>query len=606
MLEENSMSKGNFLNQTLQAAFQLLIPTCDDIPAHIKRGLRMRQNSGTFWFVFLMVAFITSCDGAVFNNSVESNLTVSALRPLDESERTKDFDLLTDTVRGLYGPLKFKERRFNFNYESMVVAYRDRVKSASTDAEFYGVLKSFLTSLHDGHVSINFSLENTVRYSLPILLMMIEDRAIVALITDPSVSTSQGLSVGDEILEVDGITTGEAMNTINKYEDLGNSLSNKQMIINWLRRPSYTTELVPKNAEAKVKFAKPDGTTFERTFVWKLEAGEKSLDRRFANLNSLTDASAESAVEASLVNMGSATPFFLTPQSEKEFQLVSVKPSEAALGRHGLTDFAKTPSLYAGLYRFEGKTILLVRQPTYSVADSVQRIAWYKAILDEYGRFADVLVLDHTHNPGGSMSYAEEFMSLFAGSQTRASVNFLRADRRWLSDLFSMAQMPGISQSLKNVLELGYKRVEAAYDLGLDLIADPISLTGSNYVTPSSFTFRGKPILMLIDELSGSCGDIVPNLMKENGIATLFGERTMGLGGNVSPMVQLPFSLASVNLTRGLFMVYQPDGKYDFNKALENNGVQPHLHYTHTIQDFRAGYVEYFRAFSTAAINLIK
>ncbi|MBL7670591.1 MAG: hypothetical protein JNM39_08895 [Bdellovibrionaceae bacterium] len=566
----------------------------------------MRHILGNSWFALAFVIFMTSCSGEVFDNSAGPDLKASALRPLNESEKVKDFDLLADTVRNLYGPLKYKEQRFNFRYEPMVAAYRDKVKSVSTDSEFYGVLKSFLTNLQDGHVGITFTLENTAQYSLPIILTMIEDRAIVAGVTDLSISALHGISVGDEILEIDGVTTGDALALIKRYESFGNDLSDKHMIIRWLQRPSYITEMVPKKPEAQVRFVKPDGTTIDRTFVWKLTRGKESLARRFADTNSLTDAFAKNAAEASLLHMGAATPFFLTPQTEKLFQLVPVKPSEAALGRHGLTDFGKIPVLYAALYRFEGKTILLVRQPTYLVQDNAARIAWYKAILDEYGRFADVLVIDQTHNPGGSMFFAEEFMSLFAGPATRANVNFLRADRRWLNDLFSMIQAPGISQSIKDVWELGYRQVESAYDLGQELTAEPMSVTGSNYILPASFTFRDKPILMLIDELSGSCGDIVPNLMKENGLATLFGERTMGLGGNVSPVVQLPLSLASVNLTRGLFMIYQPDGKYDFNKALENQGVQPQVHYTHTVQDFRAGYVEYFRAFSTAASKLVK
>lgn len=109
---------------------------------------------------------------------------------------------------------------------------------------------------------------------------------------------------------------------------------------------------------------------------------------------------------------------------------------------------------------------------------------------------------------------------------------------------------------------------------------------------------------MLVDELAGSCGDILPALMKENKRATLFGERTLGLGGNVEGVATLPKSQIKVNLTRGLFFVYSPTGEYDMSKAIENNGVTPDIHYQHTVKDVRAGYVDYVRAFSKAAIEL--
>ncbi len=142
---------------------------------------------------------------------------------------------------------------------------------------------------------------------------------------------------------------------------------------------------------------------------------------------------------------------------------------------------------------------------------------------------------------------------------------------------------------------------------GTDLVGrlGPNFATGLDYILPAKFTFK-KPVLLLIDELAGSCGDIIPMIMRDNGLATLFGKRTMGLGGNVETGIVLPNSQATVKLTRGFFYTYSPTGTYDLNNPTENNGVLPHIPYSHTVDDTRAGYVKYVNEFSKAAAALVK
>jgi C-terminal processing protease CtpA/Prc len=162
---------------------------------------------------------------------------------------------------------------------------------------------------------------------------------------------------------------------------------------------------------------------------------------------------------------------------------------------------------------------------------------------------------------------------------------------------------PTVVGEAKRFIELTFKILESAYDKGLHLTEVPVTFGGSEYLPAASITFN-KPILLLVDELAGSCGDILPALMKENKTATLFGERTIGLGGNVEQVITLPNSQISVNLTRGLFFVFNPTGEYDMKNAVENNGVTPDIHYQHTVKDVRAGYVEYFKSLSKAATAL--
>ncbi len=127
--------------------------------------------------------------------------------------------------------------------------------------------------------------------------------------------------------------------------------------------------------------------------------------------------------------------------------------------------------------------------------------------------------------------------------------------------------------------------------------------SGRNKVLPLDYTWK-KPMLVLIDELAGSCGDAFPMLVKSNKRAKLFGQNTMGLGGNVEKVAQLNHSRINIALTRGLFFPSR-EGGADPSEVIENNGVAPDIEYAHSVSDIRAGYVNYVKAFSKKALEQI-
>lgn len=534
-----------------------------------------------------------------------------SLRPLSEAERAEDFDALAHAVQNFYGPLEYKQKKFSFQLTEIVTEYRTQALAAKDDAEAFGVFKKFLARLQDGHVNIRSELRGDQSYAVPIFITPVENRALIASISDNTLSEQLGINRYDEVLEIDGQKPFDFLPVIRKYEAMGNEISDRHLLHMALQRPTFMTELKPTKPTVLIKFEKPDGTVFERTLVWSIVPSPLAIKRKYVAGSVLRDFQATSAaplIQATLEQFGEDTPFFANPVVEGVFQFTRVAPSAKFLQAYSGTNTGSASPLYAALYKFKGRMILLVRQGTYAVGDSSERIAWFKAVMDEYGRLADVLVIDQTHNPGGMLSYTTEFVSLFAREGTRGLVHFLHADRKWLSTLggasLALSGIAGFAQGeLRKVFELGYSLVERAYDRNETLSERPIPLEAFDFIKPADFVFN-KPILMLVDELSGSGGDIAPLLMKENGLATLFGQRTMGLGGTVEPILNLPASQATVNLTRGMFAPFSPDGKYDFDKMPENNGVTPDIAYEHTVEDVRDGYLGYVQAFSQAAIDV--
>jgi C-terminal processing protease CtpA/Prc len=284
-------------------------------------------------------------------------------------------------------------------------------------------------------------------------------------------------------------------------------------------------------------------------------------------------------------------------------------------------------------YKFEGKTILLVRIPGFMVPQSNydENVGWLGALLKEnlgesapatgapapslQDTPADVVVLDVTHNPGGAAPYVQGLATLFATTAIPNAVQESRADRLWISNLVAQANYSDASG--QSILLERIKAVESAYDRG-DLLAPFMPLSGSyqgptvaisgaqaagaETLDPHPLVQWRKPVMVLHDELSGSGGDAFPLILQNSGIKT-FGARTAGMGGSVVPVLTLPHSGAELRLTRGLFGVHNAQGSMTL---IENNGVTPSFPYEHTIADYRAGFVGYATAFSKVATTITR
>ena len=104
----------------------------------------------------------------------------------------------------------------------------------------------------------------------------------------------------------------------------------------------------------------------------------------------------------------------------------------------------------------------------------------------------------------------EIFGSYSAGDGS--AVQKCNADRKWINSLAidwaNMAQASGLIWDARNS-EVLASVIEKAYDSGARL-SDPIPLfTGQNTVDNEQSVWK-KPMIVLIDELAGSCGDIFP------------------------------------------------------------------------------------------------
>lgn len=564
-----------------------------------------------FWI--LLAGFLASCGASTHDSQLK-------LRDLNKREALSDFDEMVSTVRDLYGPLQYKEKRLGFKFDDWVTQIRQQIESSIGDTEYLSHFAEFLTRFSDAHVSIKIPLNaSTIEtYKLDLFVEPVEDKAIITTIGDSL--KDQGISAGDELVTIDGQSPFDLLKIATKYSSMANPISEKQLLFKVLQRPAFIKELVPTSAMATLALARPDGTNYTRQLIWHaVPAFEKSpRDIVRASHSELPFMKGYYWQQADEINaaagrdkMGAVMPFFMTGAVKEKFQIARVFANEDFLKKYGV-DPKHVPDIFAGLYRFGGKVILLVRQASYSHDPQTEGFSnedfmkAYQAILDQYEEISDVLVVDQTHNPGGS--YCQDFFSLFVKEEKAAFVQRLRADRKWIIDLKMGAEeilgAGGDQETARSYANMAAV-VEKSYDAG-EFTTDPLPImNGNNFVVPNKAYTWQKPMLVLTDELSASCGDAFPALIKNNKVAKIFGERTMGAGGNVEEVLTMSHSQAKVRLTRGLFTTFKPDGRYMDEDFVENNGIQPDYHYQHSVTDLRAGFIKYVENFSQKAVEQI-
>lgn len=77
-------------------------------------------------------------------------LAIPALAQLSEEQNLSDFRSLAALYSKRYAPLDWKQQLYNFNPLDLS-PWLDRVRSASTDLDFYELMVEYVSNLQDGH-----------------------------------------------------------------------------------------------------------------------------------------------------------------------------------------------------------------------------------------------------------------------------------------------------------------------------------------------------------------------------------------------------------------------------------------------------------------------
>ncbi len=580
---------------------------------------------------FLVLAFAVACND-------QSTSQLKELPDLTKEQALQDFDQAVHLIQALYGPLEFKERleSVELDVETHISETRSAIESIyqddnlKNDLQFNGEMRKFIAGFKDAHASFRPSVSGYEMklYTLPITLVPVKRGddwlAVVDEVKDDAANL--GISKGDIVVAVDGKTPAEYLEIFTQYYTLANDESDRHLIRNIFKRSSDVHETIPESELARIEYASLNadgevGPSKTTEHPWTVKADS---DRALIETTVDTPAYAKELTltkpEAPLSKMGAKEPYFYSEQAISKLGIIEQgAPATSVLEKFGLTSETYV-SIFHATYQHEGRNILLVRQPGYSLGEAEdflgssdlrfienirRHVQSYKAVLFAHQN-ADVLVLDQTHNPGGSVWYCLDFFRIFISQDSYNMVQMHNVDRSWMADLveqsknFETLEMP--DEARRSIA--GARMIENSAERG-DVLSPAMPFVQGNYLKPYTDFTWDKPMLVLADELAASGGDAFPMMVKANKRAKLFGNRTMGAGGNVVKY-KLFHSNSAISLTRGLFSAYSPDHNYADETLVENNGVTPDILQRISVEDVRDGYIDYIKAFSKSAVEQIE
>lgn len=572
----------------------------------------------------------------------ETNVSsTSDLRALTQSEVLDDLETLGHAIRTSYGPIDFKKEHIGFDLDAELELARAQVRGATTEGERLFALHRLAGHLKDLHVSLTGGIasDGAGAMSLPFNIVPVEDGKYAINRVYPLAAGK--VAVGDVVSSFDGIAIADLEATLSTFSDYAVRTSSRERWAGQLvYRPSWMpAALKPQGPTAKIGIERADGTSAVVEVSWSQADDYSKYVARFLQpaqpatpapalgispiavemeLEEKRGAPAEAAPDAPFPDV----PFFYNESVSTQLGFAKVVPSTVPAGATGLG---------AVKYAYNGKTILLVRIPTFAPPDESANLDWLSTVLaeaqqgsaddaDVAKRPIDAVVIDETRNGGGSPAYATGVVSMFVTDPIPASSESIRADRdnlEAMSSYLSYARNDADPQTASKFWGNRLASVQKAIDSGetltpldrspwVDYGTDiPVGneAYGPSVIAHPKGGWKG-PLLVLTDGRSVSAADKFPMLIQNGGVGKTFGVQTGGGGGMVERVLTLTNTGLSFSCTRGLFGVAPPGGGPFW--YIENNGVKPDYPHPLTAADVRGKYVDYVKHFSDVASKLTR
>ncbi len=501
-----------------------------------------------------------------------------------------EVETLANIFEVSYGCKDYKTDLFNWCPETQLEVARNQILSrkSMTTKEFHQVLLQFCRSTKDYHVSINFcATENAL---LPITIKEAEKRYFLM--------DETGKQANYEVTHFNGLPIDCVAQAIrNRHFNYTNEATDQALATSMIRyRHSEMGFPVPKG-EVVLTLLKD-----EQEHTLNLEWDYQPEFVAFSPVPHKKEGHKWSKYECT-------TPLYYQLKAANLFAAqdsyvpVFGKPIWSAEG--GVSN-----PFSGAIYQLDtGEKIGYLRIPHYMSGEKEAEL-FYNAVR-HLEKNTDALVIDQTGNPGGYLLYTMAlFSSLITEPVANISESILLNQFEALSALEDYQMLSG-----ENAL-LSLKPIACGYCFSQDDIdkmkgynmhilnewgnqkffSDPQVIYGMETINPNPKVRYSKPIVVLVDELCFSCGDLFPALMQDSKRGLIFGRTTAGAGGTVMPY-SYPnhMGVNTISVTRSV--LYRATGE-----PLENRGVTPDIEYRVTPDDLMNGY----RGYKKALVQAIK
>ena len=490
-------------------------------------------------------------------------------RPLTLDEKLSDLNQLVSLIKSGYGPLRYKAERNALSVDRLRDRYAAKVAATQNNGEFYYLIVQFVAEFQDSHFGA--SLPTTHQADLRFTTDLVQGKVLIDSIDRSQLPEAKfPFAKGDEITAIDGRDVQSLLDELQLNMVAGYKQTARRRAAFALTVRAGSILPVP-SGEAKISVRHGTSAAIDEVRIpWvvtgqPVDESDKALElparRDFDSLSISYDSEAERAFRCSGITR---------VEIPRDATILVTDPFVAY--------YHPTPKGNVGYLRI----------PHYSWGkDEALRFAQYEYAIDQLERNTVGLVIDQDHNCGGSIEFLHRMVSLFVDRPFRPLQFTLLANKEELLQFKQWMDETDMHTLEYAGLQKVYGLIKKNWEEGA-FMTPSTSIVGNTEVAPNPVHYT-RPIVMLIDEMSGSGGDAFPAVMQGIGRAKLLGTRTMGAGGHVVEQPRLFYSQIGIRMTKSLF--YRPDGV-----AVENNGAVPDYPYEPTRDDFTYGYRDY-RAF---------
>ena len=554
-------------------------------------------------------------------------LAIATVAPaqMTPDQKMLDFSELAATYAMNYGPIQWKRDLLNFDLLN-IGDWLNKAMATKDDLDFYEVCVAYVASLNDAHDA--FNLPSDFQAYLGFTVDVYDGKTIIEFIDRTLLRTRDyPFQVGDELVSVDGVATADLLQQFIPYSIAANPLSTRRIAADSItfRSQAYMPHAHEIPDVSTVVINRQTGGTQSFAIPWAKVGTPITVVGPVISPFSGSVAQAKPKATAPAKPHSTAMPAYMEPllklrnfrMPERkailgfgEPQPVFTLPSNFVL-RQGSDPFFDF--FYSGTYQAQGKNIGYIRIPSF---DTFLPSDDFQTEIDYMQQNTDGLIVDIMRNPGGDLCAAEDLLTRIIPVQFQNIGLEIRATRAWLAafqqavqDAEDFGAPPEIVKQLQDLL----KQVTDAFltpsgrtpplpvcDTTLNV--SPATDDGGN---PIAYT---KPVMLLTDELTASAADYFAAVFQDNQRGTIFGNRTMGAGGNVDTFQVTTYSEGTATLTESLMHRLNPVATPDYPTApyIENIGVRPDITQDYmTVNNLQNNGAAFVQAFTDAAVTLI-
>ena len=530
---------------------------------------------------------------------------------LTTNQRDTDLVQLASMFAKNYAPYEWKRDVIGFDLYRLT-PWLQRVHHAD-DLDFQEALIDYVASLNDAHAAISFP--SNFSASLPFTVDIYDGTVRIDSVNRALLPAAQfPFDVGDELVALDGQPVQNLIASFGKYVILANPRATARgaasVITSRVQQFEPHAPELADTAVASIRLASA-GAVNSYVIPWRksgigIESQGPLPSPRRGNGRIFSPPTPASPADAAVGGSGPALaaiadlpvadntlPSYLEPI--RPLLNVSVpKPPYAILGFGARAPVYRLPAGFAvrlgtqsshfflsGTYVANGVRIGFIRIPTMAPPNAALALQQLDQEIAFFNASTDVLVVDIMRNPGGSVNVVEAFAQrLFAqpfrtvGFEIRATAAWLTAIVETIDNAQSQGAPPEVVQGLRAIMN----EILAAFSENRGRTA-PVPLVNYSLTLPPAPNAYTKPLLLLVDELTASGGDMLAAIIQDNHRGPLFGMRTMGAGGGVSSFNCTAFTESVCSITSALMNRGTVVSNTEFPPSpyIENIGVRPDI-----------------------------